>query len=488
MSNLKKNILSGFIWTAFQTVGIKVFSLVSQLVLAWILLPEDFGKIGLMYAITSFALLIQNFGLSDVLVSNGNKIKTLLPLAQTISCIAGIICFLFTLIFGYIGSVIYNDSELFILVLIFSITTPFNALSVVADAKLRIELRFKELSIVKVFIVFLTQTLIILFAYTSFGVYSFVMAPVITSLIRYFILFYLAEITYFFKFTTTNWRGVVSNSSWGFLHAIAQKFILQSDYLILGLFASQAIVGVYFMAYSLSVQAIGLLVGTLTPVLFPTLLKIPKENLNQIRTVLISITQLFAMVGMPFALWQVTTSKLLITIFLDKKWVDTIPLVQILSIGMGFYIVSSLWALSLRLQSRFKLQAIYSLTGSVVFLSLLLPLTYFFNVIGTAITVAIYHIVVGPTLVYFSFSNYQIKLKEILLPLIKYFVLSLFIFGSLFYISETYITYIYINLIFNGLLAPIIYFGLLYKYDTMFKTIIIKIPFVKNIIDKLSLK
>lgn len=463
-NTISKSIVSGAIWSAFQMVGTKVFSILGQLVLAWILLPQDFGKISLVYTLTSLGIVLQNFGLTDVLISRGKSFDVLIPLAKSITLVLAAASIVVILLLGVVGGIIYSDIEIIYLVIIYSLSIPFNTFSVIPDAKLRSTLQFKTLSLAQFYGVFLTQVFTIILALLSFGVYSFVIPAVIVAALNYLYLNYHSGIGFLFKVTFKRWCHLVNNSAWGFIYAICQKVIQQFDFAVLGLFALQAEVGIYYLAFSLSIQAIGLLVGSIAPVLFPALSKVPKEDNTQLKVILLRITTVLALLGMPFAMWQAVSVKPLIILFLPQKWNDCIQLVQILSIGVGFQVVGSLWTVALRLKADFKNQALYSILSSVYFLALVIPFSYFYKSTGTAVAVMLFNITLSPVLLYYSFNNFNISFREVIYPHIKYFILSILIFGSIFYLSN-FIDNLYVDLILNGIISPIIYLFTIFVID-----------------------
>lgn len=480
MSNyIKSSIISGFIWTGFQTVGTKLISLGTQLLLAWLLLPEDFGKVSIALSITSIVFIIQNFGLSDVLVSRGKMFTSIYHLAKSLSSLVAIICVVITVIAAFLGGYIYDDKDITNLILIFSFAIPFTTLSVVPDAKLRIDLKFKQLSIIRVTEFLISQTAIICFVFLGFGIYGFVLGPLISAIVRYIWLTKAANCTHFFSFTLHHYMYLFGNSIYGFFYSLFETIIRHSDYLILALFVSKTLVGIYFMAYSLSVQVIGLLVNALSPILFPSLMKIPINEVERIKNILLKITIFFSMFGMPFAIWQAAISESLISLFFGEKWHDTIILVQILSIGIGFKVASTLWDTALRIKSKYKSQAIYSFISAVFFLSLITPFSCYMGNKGLAIGVSLYYIISGPLLLYFSFKNYQIKIIEIFKPIIKYFLLSVLVFGAYYYFSSTEDLDSLIKILVNGILSPLTYILTLYFLDNDFKLFLIELKISK---------
>lgn len=480
MSKIKSSIISGFLWTGIQTVGSKLISLVAQLILAWLLLPEDFGKISIAFSITSIIIVIQNFGLTDVLVSRGKMFYHIYNLAKSISSVVAFIAITLAVFSSFIAGFIYADNDITNLILIFSLSIPFNTLSVVPDSKLRIDLKFKELSIIKFFEFFISQGLIIVFVLLGYGIYSFVFGPLISSVLRYFWLSNEANCSHRFKFTLNHYLYLFGNSIYGFFHSIFQTIIRHSDYLILALFVSQTDVGIYFMAYSLSVQAVGLLVNSLSPILFPTLMKIPKNEIEQIKIILLKVTGIYALFGMPFALWQASIADSLISIFFNNKWSDTILLVQILSFGIGFTIACSLWSPALRIKSKYKTQAFYSLLSLLFFISLIVPSSYFGGNEGLALSVTIYLIISGPLLLFYSFRYYDISFSELFHPILKYFSLSIMIFGTCYFFTHQFNLNDMIKLLINGVMSPVIYFGILFLVDKDFNAFLKEIKIIKK--------
>ncbi|WP_158651335.1 oligosaccharide flippase family protein [Pseudotamlana carrageenivorans] len=472
MSTLQKNITTGFIWTGIQTVGTKLIALTTQLFLAWLLVPEDFGKVSIATSITSVIFLIQALGLSDVMVSRGHMYFKVFNLAKSIAALTSLACFLISILTGLItGIYLFQDIEITYLILIFSFCVPFNAMSVIADAKLRIDLKFKQLSFIRLLEFFISNFLLVSFVLLNLGIYSFVLAPVVASISRYFLIHKIANVQHLFHFSLHHYTYLLSNSLWGFLHNICQTIIRQSDYLIIGLFVSTQAVGLYFMGYSLSVQVIGLLVNSLTPVFFPILRKINTENKEKIKIILIKIITVFSLFGMCFSFLQATLAEPLMTIFLEPKWKESILIVQILSIGIGFNVASTVWAISLKLKNAFYKQAILSLQGVTIFIISITLATKYYGTIGTAVSVSLYNIFFNLYLLAISLKYYNIEIRTILNISFKYFFIALIIFGTTYLITFDAQFNNWTKILINSIIPATIYFISTYLFDNNSKNI-----------------
>lgn len=462
MSSTSKLIFKGMSYASLQVGVSKVVSFMSQIILAWVLLPEDFGKITLVYTITFVGELVQNMGLTDALISKGKHFKLLQGTGKSLSAISALIGFLLTIILGVVGSFAYSDSEITTLVLIYSISLPFNALSIVADAQLKINLDFKRITFVQMGYACSFQVLTILFALLSFGVYSFVFASVLVSIGRFLYMNYATKIQITKGLSLKYWKSLVPNGLWGFIHAINEMLVLQSDYVILGLFATKTNVGIYFMAYSLSVQVIALLANNIAPVVFPVLTKI-KEHRAELSSILLKITSMLALIGMPFAMLQAVVAEPLVKIVLSSKWYDSIYLVQILSLGMGFRVVGVLYAVPYKVNSLYKEQACVSLVSTAFLILMLLPLCYFYDIVGAAVGLSAYYVISTPILLFLSYRKFDIKFYQILMIFVKYVCLSVVAFVPIYLLSERID-----NLIFKLLLNLIVPLSIYYLLLRLF--------------------
>ena len=56
------------VWLGIQIVALKPINAVGNLLLAWLVVPEVFGLVGMAYTVTTFVDLIQQAGVNQVLI------------------------------------------------------------------------------------------------------------------------------------------------------------------------------------------------------------------------------------------------------------------------------------------------------------------------------------------------------------------------------------------------------------------------------------
>ncbi|SFE03022.1 Membrane protein involved in the export of O-antigen and teichoic acid [Chitinophaga sp. CF118] len=426
-----KQVFNSISWMLLQTGATKLTAILGQIVLAWLLLPEQFGLISLVYTVTTIGMLIQQFGLNDVLVRRQKSFNNWLPLSFGISWIFGIISFLLLLILGFIGSKIYHDNNIFILVSFYAFTTPMDALSVIPLTKLRIDLDFKTLSIIRVMETVMTMVLTVILADLGLGVYSFVIPPLIVSAVSLIVKYRITHLKILFNLHLKRWKYLTVNSSWSLMHSVIQRIMDQTDTILLGILVSKTIVGIYYMAFSLSIQVIGFVANNLPQVLFPSLASI-KDSKRAKEIYKKSVTYL-SVFGAAFAIWQGATAFWLVRVLLSSKWVDTTPLVEILSIGMAFRAVAWLWSIPFRVTGRFSGMAKHSFYSLLFMIALVTAGTLQWGVYGTAAGVSLYYTIISPYWLYKGFKLLGGTLPEALQMFIIPIPLALFSYGSCWY-------------------------------------------------------
>jgi O-antigen/teichoic acid export membrane protein len=142
----------------------------------------------------------------------------------------------------------------------------------------------------------------------------------------------------------------------------------QGDYLILGAFFSERQVGIYYMAYALSVQPIMLLGTNLRTLLIPIISKLNEQTSRKegayFRTTKVILFFTFLFSGFLFV-----NAEPLINLIFSEKWYDVIPLLQILALGMAFRPIMIASEAYMEGEGKFHLKAITTIIISLIFLA-----------------------------------------------------------------------------------------------------------------------
>src|SRR5258707_11407494 len=134
--NLARSALIGTSWLLAQNIGTRVISFGSQIILARLLAPSDFGNIGLALTVTTLATVVANFGIDDVLLQRQRTLRFWASPAFVTSLGLGLISFLAVVAIASLAASIYRSPVLTALLPIMAASMPLTALSTVPTAKI----------------------------------------------------------------------------------------------------------------------------------------------------------------------------------------------------------------------------------------------------------------------------------------------------------------------------------------------------------------
>jgi PST family polysaccharide transporter len=330
----------------------KVVSVGAYVVLGYLLSEDAFGVFALAGTITVFIQVIEQGGVGDVLVQRKNFRQWAIP-GFWLAASLGLLSTLLILIAAPIASALYENRQLYWLLLILAPSSIPNALSVVPRAQLARQLRFRALAIVNLASLVIRLTMTVVLAWLGYGAYSFVIPVPISSVLITGCLWCWTSPPWSSSAQLKKWRYLIGDSARILTAELQRAFIDQSDYILLGIFRSAREVGIYLFGFSFSIQILQLIAFNLMNVLFPAFAKLNDRPQIQYQG-FIKAQRILAMVGISACLLQAATAAPFTHLLLAPKWAPSIRVMQILSIGMALRMVAGSSFALLKSQGRFR--------------------------------------------------------------------------------------------------------------------------------------
>lgn len=389
----------GFSWLLGQTLGTKAINTAVQIILAWLLTREEFGLIGLAYTVTAFVSVLQRAGLQEILIHRHVKFNRWANAAFWMSLALG--CCGMLLIWAAIPLAvrIYHEPKLAGLLAVLSINSVLGSLLIVPQAKLSNALRFRVLALVTVAAALLQAIVACLLAWMGWGAQSIAVSAVAGVAAQGVLMWSFAPHRLMRKMHLRRWRFMMTDSVAMLGTGILWVITAQGDYMVLGIFHTAALTGLYYFAFNLSMQTISLFTGNLESVLFPTLSKLQDEPERQTES-FIRATRLLALIVIPACLLQAAIADPLIRMIFPAKWYPAIPVMQILCVGMAFRAAGSPgWAM-MRSQGRFRTMFVLSCIYTAAYLFLVTAGAVLGGIVSVAIAESIYFVLMSPVHLY----------------------------------------------------------------------------------------
>jgi PST family polysaccharide transporter len=405
-------VAAGTFWSLAQTLLTKALMFAGQLMLAWILAPGDFGKIGMAYTVTTLVALLINPGIDVILVRRGRRFELWSTPAFFFSLAMSGLGALVILAISPLVSAIYGEPQLVGLLSVLALSTPLGALLLVPTAKLRSQMRFKALAAVNLLQTTLQMTLTVAFAAAGLGVYSFVLPMPIVYLAISIALWSIARPPVRIHAPFRHWKYLLGDSGYIFGMRALTTAVAQGDYVVLGVLYGASVVGPYYFAFGMAVQAIRLTAGSLQLVLMAGLTQLTEFSQQQTRAAL-RATRALAMLGMPLCMVQAAIASPLLRALYGDKWVEAIPLMQLISVGMAFDVASWPSTSLLQSQGRFRYLFYWALTFAPILMAGIIVGAWRAGSFGVAVAVCAFYTCCSPLLGISVFRSLNVRRREI---------------------------------------------------------------------------
>lgn len=389
----------GMAWLLFQTFATRVVSLGSQIVLATLLLEEDFGTWALAFSAYNIALIVQQGGLAEVLTRRHAEFNRLanaatwFSMALSITAAAGLVAA------GWALELAYHKPGVLALCAVLAPSLLFMAPMKIADTRLRIQMRFRFVAVANTVVMIALMGSTCALAWWGWGAMSFALARPLSELLH-LLLFQAAARTPLRPNPQFGlWRDLFADNSLVLASKAVLTVMQQADRLVLGAFASAATLGVYFFAYQLTFQSMQLFTGNLVSVLLPALSKLnsePKRMLAGFNRA----CRLLAVVSVPVAFLQAVAAEPAIRLVFPDRWTASIPIIQILSVGIGFRVVGSPAGSLMYAAGRYRAMLVLHTVYTAVFFLMLVVGAIAGGLLGLSIAASLFFGLLGPVHMY----------------------------------------------------------------------------------------
>lgn len=336
----RQNALTQGLWGIINTGVIRMVTFISQIILAILLNPDDFGVYAIALAVSSIALTIRGAGLTQWQIEGGERHHAersvnafWLALVWNLSLGAAVVAAAKPL-----GD-LFNQSDVGNLIVIIGLSFPLQTLSGYFSIRMQIQLRIKELTIIELTSMIVRSAVMIGGAASGLGAYAFVL-PVPVCYVLEAILGYRAvrEAPWRAKPDVRRWPAILRQTISIMVGTAAVAVGLQGDYVVLGALAPVGAVGIYYFAYQLTLQTAGLISTNINRVFTSVLVSTRDAGTNRR---FLEATNFIMLGGSPVVLLLAAGMAPLEHLVWHGKWEDAILAVFYLSLGLPLYLLAT---------------------------------------------------------------------------------------------------------------------------------------------------
>lgn len=367
-TQLSTAMRSSILWMFGSSIAIKFMSLITQLVLGWLLTNSDFGIYYLATAIIGVLTVFREGGTRDYLIQQGpDKFNSLagtifwLTFTISLGCVAVAVAMSLLIWVGpsWLPAA-YSDPRLAVLLLIGAVTLLIGAASGVVSARFQTELRFDVVAKAQLTASAIRYILLIGLVVAGAGPIGWGLAMMFSAWMELVLLKRSTSIKLFkLPAEMHRWKGILRLTGWLILGAMANLLIDYGNFMAVGLFATAATLGIYSFAFNLIVQLVMLISVNVQTVLMPALARIANDPERFAQVSVRSFRGVLA-IGSGACMLFATVAEPVMDMLWHGRWEVAIPAAIVFCLFFPMRMTFGVTMAMMQSTGRFKLWAILS--------------------------------------------------------------------------------------------------------------------------------
>jgi teichuronic acid exporter len=327
--SLRKEALSGMIWTYFQQFGSQLISFGVSIVLARLIMPEEFGLIGMIAIFMGLGSALFQGGLTSSLIRTKELTEDDYSTVFFFNLAGSFVIYGFLFLAAPWISEFYKQPTLVSITRVYGLSYILSAFGTVQNTILTKELKFKKQAIISLPALVISSSVGLTLAYCNYGVWSLVASALVNTLVISCLLWITSDWYPKRIFSTEKFQ---QHFHYGYKLTLSSMLdiIFTNIYqIIIGRYYSPALVGYYTRANSLMMLPVSNVSGALSRVIFPLFSKV-QDDIPRFRKAYKQIMQMVLFIITPIIVLMALLAKPLIILLFTDKWIAVVPIFQII--------------------------------------------------------------------------------------------------------------------------------------------------------------
>ena len=329
--SLSQRVVRGGVWVFTLQIVNRGFSFVRLIIIARILVPHDFGLMGIALLTMATLNTFSQTGFNTALIQKKEDVESYLNSAWTITIIRGIILFIILYLIAPYAATFFKAPEAKPIIQVIGFSILFQAFTNIGIIYFQKELEFN-----KQFVYQLSGTLAnFIVAVSAVLILRNVWALVFGSLAGSFVGFIASYLIHPYRphlsFHFGKAKELFGFGKWILGSSILIFLITQGDDAFVGKFLGVAALGFYQLAYRISNMPATEITHVISQVTFPAYSKL-QDNIPKLREAYLKVLQVTAFLSFPVAGLIFVLAPDFTRIFLGQKWMPAVPVMQVLAI------------------------------------------------------------------------------------------------------------------------------------------------------------
>ncbi|MBA2860457.1 lipopolysaccharide biosynthesis protein [Methanococcus maripaludis] len=404
-TNLKKKTISGLFWSFANVVANQGIQFIIQIFLARLLLPSDFGIIGMITVFIAVSQSIVDSGFSNALIREKNSTQEDYSTVFYFNLVMSLFLYILLYVLAVPISDFFNEPKIVSILRVLSLVIIINSFGLIQRTILTKQINFKIQTKISVISSILSGIVAVFFAYSGFGIWSLVIGTLGLNFIQSLLLCLSNRWIPSLTFSMDSFKRLFGFGSKLLVSGLIDTIYKNIYYVIIGRFFSASELGYYTNAQKFRDGVSQSLTISIQKVSYPVLSSI-SDNEELLRSMYQKIIKNTVFVTFPLMTGLLVIADPLIPLLFGEKWVPSIPYFQVLCLSGMLYPLHAINLNMLQVKGRSDLFLHLEIIKKIIGLtSIFLVLFFKLGIMGL-----LWALVVVSVISYFMNSYYSGKL------------------------------------------------------------------------------
>lgn len=331
-SDLRGQVLSGVLWNSLARVGQQALQFGFSVLLARLLVPEDFGTVSMILVFTGLVGMFADVGFSSALVQKRDLNQQQIQSIFWFNAATGVVLTFLTLLAAPWLARFYRTPSLEPITRVWSVTFVVVTLGLVPAALMQRRMQFRRLARISLVATLLSGAVGVLLALLGWGVWSLVAQNLISSSIMTALNWSAAGLrpqpVFRFEALRDLWGYTINLFGFNFVNYWARN----ADSLLIGRIFGAVALGFYGRAYGLMLLPITQIISVIASVMFPALSSI-QDDVKRVKRGYLKAIALITFASFPIMIGLLATAEPFVLSLYGEKWSGIVPILRILCVA-----------------------------------------------------------------------------------------------------------------------------------------------------------
>lgn len=336
---LRDKVTVGVAWSVAEKIGSMLMQMVVSIVVARLLMPEDFGVLAILTFFTALMAVVVDSGFSQTLIRKTEPTESDYKSVFLFNVVTSLVLYAVMTALSPAIAAYYNLPVISKIAPVLFLLLPVNALTVIQNTIFARQFRFATLSRINFASATIAGVAAITMAWCGFGVWSLVAQRLAQVTVKAVLLWWRGDWRCKGRFDFSALRAMS-----GFSFRLMGTDIISYLYnniaqLFIGKMHSATTLGYYNQAQKLKELPVTSVVQSFQSVTYPALAKV-KGDKQKFADSYLRVLAITAAVIAPVMVGMVAVADDMFMLMLGQRWMPTVPYFKILSLAGLFYPIS----------------------------------------------------------------------------------------------------------------------------------------------------